>query len=97
MGGGGVPSGGVYIVNGRSGDLPTQVVKLNSRYDLYVNGVRIQSRWFDHEGKAARNRDYLHNDSMKSHFFPHDHKWTWVAGRPQRKRDGLNPDYSYFE
>ena len=50
MGAGGIPSGGIVIVNGRRGDLPIVSSHINSRYDLYVNGVKVQSRWFDANG-----------------------------------------------
>ena len=43
MGGGGVPSGGVTIMNGRHGGSP-KTGKPNSRADLYVNGKKVQSR-----------------------------------------------------
>ena len=55
MGGGGVPSGGVTPVYGRRGDLPKSG-KPNSRADLYVDGKKVQSRWYDHEGRVIRNR-----------------------------------------
>ena len=96
MGGGGVPSGGVTIINGRRGELP-KTGKPNSRADLYVNGKRVQSRWIDHEGKVIRNRDYDHQDAHHTHIFPHDHNWIWINGIPKRGKEGLQPDYiNYF-
>ena len=96
MGGGGVPSGGVTIVNGRHGDLPKSG-KPNSRADLYLNGKKVQSRWFDHEGKVIRNRDYDHQDAHNNHEFPHDHNWIWINGIPKRGKEGLHPDrINYF-
>ena len=96
MGGGGVPSGGVTIINGRRGELP-KTGKPNSRADLYVNGKKVQSRWFDHEGKVIRNRDYDHQDAHNNHEFPHDHNWIWINGIPKRGKEGLQPDYiKYF-
>ena len=96
MGGGEVPSGGVTIINGRRGELP-KTGKPNSRADLYVNGKRVQSRWFDHEGKVIRNRDYDHQDAHHTHIFPHDHNWIWINGIPKRGKEGLQPDYiNYF-
>ena len=92
MGGGGVPSGGVTVKHGRRGELDTDTVP-NSRQDLYVNGKRVQSRWFDHEGKVIRNRDYDHQDAHHNHVFPHDHHWEWINERPKRGKEGLNPDY----
>ena len=67
MGGGGVPSGGVTIVEifGQRSLKPTG--KPNSRTDLYVNGKRKQSRWYDQNGKAIRNRDYFHQDGDHTH------------------------------
>ena len=96
MGGGGVPSGGVTIINGRRGELP-KTGKPNSRADLYVNGKRVQSRWFDHEGKVIRNRDYDHQDAHHTHIFPHDHNWIWINGIPKRGKECLRPDHiNYF-
>ena len=96
MGGGGVPSGGVTIINGRRGELP-KTGKPNSRADLYVNGKKVQSRWFDHEGKVIRNRDHDHQDAHNNHKFPHDHNWIWINGIPKRGKEGLQPDYiNYF-
>ena len=96
MGGGGVPSGGVAIMNGRHGGLP-KTGKANSRADLYVNGKKVQSRWFDHEGKVILNRDYDHQDAHNNHKFPHDHNWIWINGIPKRGKEGLRPDHiNYF-
>ncbi len=75
MGAGGIPSGGIVIVHGRRGDLPIVSSHINSRYDLYVNGVKVQSRWFDANGFAIRNRDFDHQDAHNNHEFPHDHRW----------------------
>ena len=96
MGGGGVPSGGVTIKYGKRGDLDTEFTP-NSRQDLYVNGKKVQSRWFDHEGKVIRNRDHDHQDAHNNHKFPHDHNWIWINGIPKRGKEGLQPDYiNYF-
>lgn len=84
MGGGGAMSGGTYVVNGRYGDLPVKNAKPNSRYDLYVNDVLVQSRFFDYDGKAAYNKDYYHQDEHSNHEFPHVHIWTWENGIPRR-------------
>lgn len=46
MGAGGVPNRTIEIIEGRNGDLPVRGAKPNSRYDLYVNGQKIQSRWY---------------------------------------------------
>ncbi len=69
MGAGGIPNRGVERVDGRSSDLPVRGAKPNSRYDLYSNDVRIQSRWFDSKGNVVRNRDYIHQNSKNDHFF----------------------------
>ena len=92
MGGGGVPSGGVTVKHGRRGELDTDTVP-NSRQDLYVNGKRVQSRWFDYEGKVIRNRDYDHQDAHHNHEFPHDHDWVWKNGHPIRNTQWVEPDY----
>ncbi|GEM_PF-4760605 len=52
------PSCGVERFVGRLGDLKTKG-KPNSRADLYnKNGEKIQSRWYDADGKVTHNRDY---------------------------------------
>jgi len=96
MGAGGVTNRGIYIIDGRSGDLPTERAKPNSRYDLYVDGKKIQSRWFDKEGKVKRNRDFEHQNTLKNHIFPHDHNWLWRNGKPYRLKDNLKPDYEHY-
>lgn len=95
MGGGGVPSGGVTIKHGRRGDLDTEHTP-NSRQDLYVKGEKVQSRWFDHEGKVIRNRDYYHQDAHHTHIFPHDHEWKWKDGRPFRIAQWEEPDHTRY-
>lgn len=72
MGAGGIPSGGVTKRIGRLGSLPRFGVKPNSRIDLYnEKGVRIQSRWYDHNGIVFRNRDYT-----DTKYGIHDHLWS---------------------
>ncbi|MDE7453447.1 MAG: hypothetical protein K2N22_03475 [Clostridia bacterium] len=95
MGGGGVPSGGTTIIYGKRGGLPTRG-KPNSRSDLYVNEVKVQSRWYDWEGKVIRNRDYSHTDSNHTHKFPHDHDWYWMNDKPHRITEWINPDYNQY-
>lgn len=96
MGAGGVPNRTIERINARSGDLPTKSTKPNSRYDLYVNGIKIQSRWYDNNCRAIRNRDYAHQDSNNNHIFPHDHIWDWTKSKP-RLPTNLEPDYeNYF-
>ena len=96
MGAGGVPNRTVERIDGRPGDLPSKGVKPNSRYDLYVDGIKVQSRWFDYEGKARRNRDYIHQDAHNNHKFPHDHVWNWSNKRP-RDPSWVNPDYENYK
>ncbi len=96
MGAGGVPNRTIERIDGRRGDLPTSGAKPNSRYDLYVNGEKIQSRWFDSEGSVVRNRDYDHQNAHHNHFFPHDHNWELNNGRPEINPDNLQPDYELF-
>ncbi len=95
-GAGGVPNRTVERVDGRSGDLPTKGAKPNARYDLYINGEKIQSRWFDEKGNVVRNRDYIHQNTFHDHFFPHDHGWEWINGCPKRAVDGAEPDFERF-
>ena len=96
MGAGGVPNRTIERVDGRFGDLPSRGAKSNSRYDLYVNGERVQSRWFDNLGRVIRNRDYKHQDAHNNHFFPHDHQWDWGKGYPNRNPENLEPDYGKY-
>lgn len=96
MGAGGVPNRAVENVYGRRGDLPTHVSKPNSRYDLYVDDVRVQSRWFDEKGDVIRNMDYDHQDAHSTHFFPHDHTWKRISGKAVRSKEALTPDYKNF-
>ena len=95
MGAGGVPNRTVVRVDGRSGDLPTSGAKPNSRYDLYENGRKRQSRWFDENGNVIRNRDYFHQDTHRNHIFPHDHMWKKEEVL-KRNPDNLMPDYENY-
>ena len=97
MGAGGVPNRTIVRVDGRNGALPIREAKPNSRYDLYRDGEKIQSRWFDSEGNVTRNRDYKHQNTLHNHFFPHDHDWEWKNGKPKRDRTSLEPDYDRFK
>lgn len=72
MGAGGISSGGVSKMIGKVGCLPRFGGKPNSRIDLYNSaGKRIQSRWYDHNGIAFRNRDYT-----DTKYGVHDHLWS---------------------
>lgn len=93
MGSGGVPNRAIERIDGRRGDLPVRGAKPNSRYDLYENGIKVQSRWFDKNGNVIRNRDYNHQDAHNNHDFPHDHEWSWDKGYPERNPDYVAPDY----
>lgn len=93
---GGVPIKGIERINGRPGDLPTKGAKPLHRYDLYVNGIKYQSRWFDKNGNVLRNRDYVHQDAHKDHYFPHDHKWEWIGNKPIRDKNLTQPDYNKY-
>ena len=95
MGAGGASSGGTYVkrVDGRFGDLDTHVATPNARYDLYIRGKKVQSRWYDYNGNAVRNRDYYHQDAHHNHTFPHDHIWGLVNNNWQRIEENLDPDY----
>ena len=76
--------------------MPTHDAKPNSRYDLYENGEKIQSRWFDENGDVVRNRDYNHQNAHNNHNFPHDHNWNRDKGFPQRDANNLVPDYERY-
>lgn len=97
MGAGGVTSRITERIDGRYGDLPVRDADENARYDLYVDDEKVQSRWYDDEGKVVRNRDYYHQDPKGDHSFPHDHNWDWNDGKPYRNPTNLKPDYdTYF-
>lgn len=96
MGAGGVPNRTIERVDGKRGDLPTSGAKPNSRYDLYVNGQKVQSRWFDSNGNVIRNRDFNHQDAHNNHDFPYDHNWSWDKGFPERNPENLVPNYEMF-
>ena len=80
------PSGGINKSIGKLGSLNRRSIP-NTRTDLYnENGDLIQQRWYDAEGKAVWDRDWKHNDSRRTHKFPHDHYWDWEKnkGHPPR-------------
>lgn len=103
MGAGGIPSGGITKTYGRMGSLPRFGAKPNSRMDLYNDrGERVQSRWFDHNGIACRNRDY-----GEGAFGVHDHIWstyseTYIDGNGvitafiERGKDHLPADFIHY-
>lgn len=92
MGSGGVPNRGIEISYERSLK-PTG--KPNTRIDRYKNGKLVQSRWYDKDGKAERNRDYEHQDAHNNHTFPHDHTWDWSKDPPSNP-EPLSPDYGKY-
>lgn len=96
MGAGGIPSSGVIIVESDHQGLPSKTEHINSRYDLYVDGRRKQSRWYDANGIVVRNRDYFHSDPKGDHKFPHDHRWIIANGEPTRISTNLEPDYVHY-
>lgn len=96
MGAGGVPNRTIVRIDGRRGDLPVCGAKPNSRYDLYINGKLIQSRWYDENGNVVWNRDYDHQNTHNNHEFPHDHYWKWVNGRAIRSKENLKPNYELY-
>lgn len=96
MGAGGVPNRTIERIDGRYGGLPTRSAKPNARYDLYVNGNKVQSRWFDLDARVTRNRDFKHQDAHHNHKFPHDHNWVWVNGKPIRDKNPVEPDYEKY-
>lgn len=76
--------------------MPTKGAKKNARYDLYVKGDKIQSRWFDENGNVIRNRDFKHQNIFNNHDFPHDHNWNWINNEPIRDKNPIEPDYDNF-
>ena len=99
MGAGGVPNRTIERVDGKRkrGDLPISGAKPNSRYDLYLEGKKIQSRWFDSNGNVVRNRDFEHQDAHNTHYFPHDHTWEWINNKTIRDKNLTQPDYDSFK
>lgn len=88
MGAGGIPSGGITQQIGRVGSLPRFGAKPNSRVDLYnEKGVRVQSRWYDHNGIAFRNRDY-----GETEYGVHDHTWSQYTETFIDKKGNLAAD-----
>lgn len=96
MGAGGVPNRTIERIDGRRGDLPVEGAKPNSRYDLYVDGKKVQSRWYDSDGNVVRNRDYDHQNAHNNHDFPHDHNWDRIGDRLVRDKNPIEPDYDSF-
>lgn len=90
MGAGGVPNRGNEISNERS---LSPIGKPNSKIDRYKNGIKVQTRWYGKDGKAVRNRDFIHQNSNGTHFFPHDHIWTWNGDKGERNHNLLTPKY----
>ena len=90
MGAGGVSNRGVEKSYDRN--LP-KTSKPFLRGDRYKNGQKVQSRWYDENGRAKRNRDYVHGGK---HPFPHDHVWDWSKGDGERGQEHLLPDYDNF-
>lgn len=90
MGSGGVPNRRIETSYERN--LP-RTGKPNSRTDRYKNGMKVQSRWYDQNGRAERNRDYSHQGAHNNHSFPHDHKWDWNEKNGKRDPTPLPPDY----
>ena len=91
MGAGGVPNRGVDILYDSRLD---PMGKPNSRLDRYnKDGKKVQSRWYDNNGRAIRNRDYSHSGKGP---FPHDHDWTWDGENGHRGEDHLPPNYDVY-
>lgn len=93
MGSGGVPNRGVEKSYARKLE---RTYKQNIRVDRYKNGKKVQSRWYDNNGRAIRNRDYEHQDAHHNHTFPHDHEWNWNGDNGTRNPEPLTPDYDNF-
>lgn len=91
MGAGGVTNCGTYVTKERSlkptGNPNSKAKRLNK------NGELVQERWYDHLGRAVRNRDYSHSGTWD---FPHDHDWDWENGDGHRNKEHLKPDYEKY-
>ena len=93
MGGGGGPKHGIKRTDARNLNINGDP---NSKIQRFKNGRIVQERWYDEKGRAIRNRDYEHQDSNHSHFFPHDHAWNWSTGKGIRDKYPVLPDYKNF-
>ncbi|MDD4154602.1 MAG: hypothetical protein PHT30_04265 [Bacilli bacterium] len=66
--------------------------KPNSIAILYKKGQKIQSRWYDANGRAQRNRDYTDHGNSKQHpIVPHDHPWDW--SKTPARQDEIDPSW----
>lgn len=93
MGSGGVPNRTIEVSYERRLKL---TAKPNTRVDRYSrrDGKILQSRWYDKNGKAERNRDYTTNNGKEK--VPHDHTWDWSSNNGSRGREHLEPDYENY-
>lgn len=93
MGAGGVPNRTVEVSYERRLE-PTG--KPNTRVDRHSprDGKKLQSRWYDKNGHAIRNRDYTSNNGKTD--IPHDHVWDWSKGKGERGETHLEPDYDNY-
>ncbi len=91
MGAGGVTNHGTYETYDHKinpiGKPNSKVIKKDK------NGKIKQIRWYDKEGKAARNRDFSDNGGTAPN--PHDHNWSWKDGQGYRDKNHSVPDYRY--
>lgn len=66
-----------YTDNEGSNSLPGKG-EPNSSADLKnSDGSLIQRRYYDENGKAAKDIDYDHPNPNDNHEFPHEHYWNW--------------------
>ena len=54
--------------------------------DFYEHGVLVQRRFFDKDGYAEQDVDFVHKNPFDNHFFPHVH--MWVSEEKNGKRNG---------
>ncbi|MNN64556.1 hypothetical protein D3C81_1800010 [compost metagenome] len=82
----GTPSPFGHIVKSIGNSLPIYGDSYSSM-DLKVDGVLIQRRYFDIDGKVDMDIDYTNHGNPAQHpVVPHRHNWTWpaIGGSPTR-------------
>lgn len=87
MGGKCSPSGGIVAV--RDERNLKREGKRRTRTDLYIDGVLVQSRWYNFRGDAIWERDHIHQDAHDNHKFPHDHMWRRMWNKKKGKKENI--------
>ena len=64
----------------------------NCSVDFYEHGVLVQRRFFDKDGYAEQDVDFVHKNPFDNHFFPHVHVWV-----PEEKNEKKTSGRTRFE